>query len=368
MKILHVAEYAKGGIATYLNELVTLQLEESDLDIYIACSKNKFDLSLDIEDSKIKKCDYSRGLLGILKYILFLNKVFKEVSPDIIHIHSTYAGFMARVLFIFKKRPKIIYCSHGWAFLMKTANFKKKAYSIIEYCLSFLTDKIINISNYEQEKAIEYGIPKEKCIRIYNGINKSSDLVCEDMNDINIKLSDNDINLLFVGRYDFQKGLDILFKVFNSDRLNQNIKLFTIGDYVIEESETSSLLNNFPSNITNIGWVDNYQLPKYYSKFDAIIMPSRWEGFGLVAIEAMKYSKPVIASNKGALPEIVIDKISGYLINVEENEDIVSRLNGLEKENLIELGKQGRILFEKTFSSKRMSDEIKRCYLDIYSN
>ena len=59
-----------------------------------------------------------------------------------------------------------------------------------------------------------------------------------------------------------------------------------------------------------------------YSKVDAVVIPSRSEGFGYVALEAMKYSKAIIASRRGALPELVVDKYSGYLFNINNKKRI----------------------------------------------
>lgn len=54
-----------------------------------------------------------------------------------------------------------------------------------------------------------------------------------------------------------------------------------------------------PDNVESIGWINHDEIDSYYSLFDAVIIPSRWEGFGLVAIEAMKNAKAIIVSNRG---------------------------------------------------------------------
>ncbi|MGR5878071.1 glycosyltransferase family 4 protein [Bacillus pacificus] len=93
------------------------------------------------------------------------------------------------------------------------------------------------------------------------------------------------INLLFVGRFDRQKGLDILLEFFNTYNM-EHIDLYIIGDSILENQQLV-----IPNNIKLIGWVENTNIDSYYSLFDAVIIPSRWEGFGLVAIEAMKNKK-----------------------------------------------------------------------------
>ena len=54
-----------------------------------------------------------------------------------------------------------------------------------------------------------------------------------------------------------------------------------------------------PDNVESIGWINHDEIDSYYSLFDAVIIPSRWEGFGLVAIEAMKMLKPLLLVIEG---------------------------------------------------------------------
>lgn len=154
--------------------------------------------------------------------------------------------------------------------------------------LALKTDTIVNISLDEYTNSLKYHLPKNKSTIIYNGISDRS-------NDkrVSLEIEKDCINLLFVGRFDKQKGLDILIDIFKNNNLPK-IKLYIIGEPVVSQAEFQ-----FPQNVINLGWIDNKLLDSYYSDMDAVIMPSRWEGFGLVAIEAMKNRKPVIVSNRG---------------------------------------------------------------------
>ena len=176
-----------------------------------------------------------------------LNKLIDTIQPDIIHIHSTFAGFFTRLpLFVSKKKAKVIYCPHGWSFLMDVSNWKKKLYFFIEKVLSYKTDVIINISKYEYQESINSGLPKSKSTMIYNGVERSSPL-----KNIDLHLDSNKINLLFVGRFDMQKGIDILFDIFKNNNF-ENIDLYTIGNKILNVE--NPLINM--KNVINIGWVE----------------------------------------------------------------------------------------------------------------
>jgi glycosyltransferase involved in cell wall biosynthesis len=362
LKVMHVAEYTKGGVATYLENVISFQKKHSEISkVYLVCSAvhaADFERMM-CEKFQVLKYDYERHPKYFLSAIKKINEYIESVSPDIIHIHSSFAGVFVRLLyFIKRKKAKIVYCSHGWSFLMDTGNVKKRVYAFLEKVLSLKTDKIINISEYEYKNSIKYGLPKEKSITILNGVSNFCDIDFQ-KNDINLKVDKNKINLLFVGRFDKQKGLDILVDFFHKYRL-EHIMLYVIGEPVLGD-----LSFTFPDNIKHLGWVPNQLIDDYYKQFDAVIMPSRWEGFGLVAIEAMKNKLPVIASNRGALPEIIEHNTNGYIFDLNKEEELLNILRGLNKEQLKQMGLKGYKIFKNKFSSESMNESILHVYREL---
>ncbi|MFJ7756510.1 glycosyltransferase, partial [Peribacillus muralis] len=278
----------------------------------------------------------------------------------IIHVHSTFAGLFVRLPLIFlpKKDIKIIYCSHGWSFLMETSLLAKNIYIKIEKSLANVTTKIINISKYEQVESIKVGMPESKSILIYNGTKKIKNKKNYSFNVRDIE--DSKINILFVGRFDRQKGIDILLDVIRNTTL-KNIHLYLIGDSVLSKGDIPF---NLPENVTKIGWVNKEEIDIYYQSIDAVIIPSRWEGFGLVAIEAMKNKKAVIASNRGALPELIIDGTNGFIFDINNINTLNLILESLDKETLKTLGENGYKYYNENFTCENMNIKI----LNVYSS
>lgn len=352
MKILHVGEYVNGGVATYLRTLLSGLQKYDDVENYLLISKYKSQQGWENITKKVFYYKYKRSIFNIFLAIKQIHAVIEDVNPDIIHVHSTWAGLFVRLPYLFRKRKaKIMYQSHGWAFLMDTSKYKKSIYALVEKILSIPTDKIINISNYEQKQAIRYGLNKNKMIMIYNGvedkINKSS---------LKLNWDENKINLLFVGRLDRQKGLDLFLDVYDKMKL-KNIHLYVIG--------TSVLDNNLPKSteyVTYLGWVDNKDIDVYYQTCDAVIMPSRWEGFGLVAVEAMRNLKPVIASNVGALPELIKNNTNGYIFDIKNDKKLKEILLNINKNELQNLGKQARQIYLKKFTDSIFIKNIYKLY------
>ncbi|RGR95841.1 glycosyltransferase [Heyndrickxia coagulans] len=358
---MHVGEIVKGGVATYLKELINFQqkaIGNNNVFLFISQLSEK---NFNLKDSNIMVYNYKRNIFNILGTIFELARYIKKVKPDIIHAHSSFAGLMVRVLYYFsfnKNRPKIIYCSHGWSFLMDIGRFKKKIYLFIEKVLARKTDLIINISKYEHTQALKLGMDKEKLVLIPNGIHRH----CNYDYKPDIILNNNKINILFIGRFDKQKGLDYLLNVFNnnSNYLN-NIKLYTMGESVIHKYKDLQI----PKNVSNIGWVDNKYVDSYIKLFDAIIIPSRWEGFGLVALEGMKNKKALIVSNRGALPDLVIDGHNGFVFNFDNPKSLVSILMKINKKQLNVMGENGYKKFISQYQSDKMNFEILKQYKKV---
>lgn len=357
MKILHVGEYVQGGVATYIKMLLHHPTEK-DIEDYLVLAEEKSDHDWPLEVNRIQYYQYKRSLFGALKTIPKLLNTVDRIQPDIIYCHSTWAGVMMRLPYLLKKqRPAIIYNAHGWAFLRDTATYKKKIYAWIEKLLARCTDAIINVSKYEMNHAIQYGIPSKKLHLIYSGVPK--DGMDEDYSKFDY-YDKNKINLLFVGRFDPQKGVDLLLQAMKNTK-RKDIHITLIGDNVVGNDYLIEKKNS--ENITFLGWIPHDKLAQYYANCDAVVMPSRWEAFGLVAVEAMKYGKAVIASRNGALPELIADEENGLIINFTA-EDVLELLPK-EKNSYREMGVKGRERYINLFTVDNMMNDTLKCYKSL---
>jgi glycosyltransferase involved in cell wall biosynthesis len=248
-----------------------------------------------------------------------------------------------------------VYCAHGWSFTMDVSQLKKRAYAGIETILSTVTDCIINISNHEETKARVYGLPGRKLVTILNGVGQAPN---HDLDGAHF--DSKNINLLFVGRHDPQKGLDLLLEAM-AKVSNSKVHLHVLGDPVVSGG---ARFDNALDNVSFHGWVPRDRVSSYIAAADAIIMPSRWEGFGLAAIEAMRMRKPVIASDRGALPEIVENKRTGFIVNIDRSEQLIDVLQSLQRDELRQMGANAFEEYQKRFTAERMNKQIS----DVYSS
>lgn len=354
IKVLHVGEYVQGGVATYISTLLN-HPEYPDVDDYLICADKNSETKWKIPPDHVQYYPYHRSLMQIPKAMSAIRKAIKQIQPDVIYCHSTWAGLFVRFPMLFLgKSCRVIYNAHGWAFLRDTAEWKRKVYAEVERILQRKTDSIINVSKYEYNAAIRYGLKENNQTVIYSGISPEKGKV-----DPKVKLPLGKINLLFVGRFDPQKGLDVLLNAFNACH-RQDLHLTIIGDNVVGGGIKIEKKNT--DQITFLGWIPHDKLASYYSACDAVIMPSRWEAFGLVAIEAMKYGKPVIVSNRGALPELIEDGRNGFVFEFEKIDQLVEILEKVKLEDLQIISSAN----EKKFNKKYQDRFVKRCTYQLY--
>ncbi|HSB66543.1 MAG TPA: glycosyltransferase, partial [Anaerolineales bacterium] len=151
--------------------------------------------------------------------------------------------------------------------------------------------------------------------------------------------------LLFVGRIEPLKGLDVLIEAIRIMQEDDFIKrnpfcLAVIGGDPDEGIETPdnlemSRIKSLTENaglgdlVTFLGKKSQDSLPYYYSAAEAVVVPSHYESFGMVALEAMACGTPVVASQVGGLAYLVQDGVTGYTVPVDEPAELADRLTTL---------------------------------------
>jgi glycosyltransferase involved in cell wall biosynthesis len=102
--------------------------------------------------------------------------------------------------------------------------------------------------------------------------------------------------------------------------------------------------------------------------FDLFVLPSRREGFGLVLLEAMAASTPVVATRTSAIPEVVEDGQTGTLVPVEDASAMATAIQTvIESESREKTGIRGRERVAEKFSIKSMVQSTEKTYLDLLS-
>ena len=165
-------------------------------------------------------------------------------------------------------------------------------------------------SNYKVDPKKIYIIPPGVDLELFKPIDQK-----EAREEINIQ---NDLKvILFVGRLERLKGLDTLLEALSMID-QEKINLLVVGGLynISEVTRLKKLCNDFNllEKVHFIGSINRTDLKYYYNSSDICVLPSYYESFGLSALEAAACGVPVVASKKGGLSSIVIDKKTGYLL------------------------------------------------------
>jgi len=228
---------------------------------------------------------------------------------------------------------------------------QKRAAVLVERTLARITDKIVCVSKFEYREAINAGIPSGRLEVVYNGTPIENDYIPRK------REPHSAIRLLYVGRFDYQKGIDILCEAVS--RLpSSRFHLTVIGGNVRD----SAVVPEFPPNTSILGWVDRRQLCTYYADCDILIMPSRWEGFAMTPLEGMANGLPVVASDCTSLPELISHGYNGYIFPTGRSAELARILNTIDPAELPVLGERARQTVAERFSIHGMIENTNRVY------
>ncbi|MGY6636095.1 MAG: glycosyltransferase [Erythrobacter sp.] len=182
------------------------------------------------------------------------------------------------------------------------------------------------------------------------------------------------LRVLFAGRFEPRKGYDLALEVAARLRSNDRVSFDFVGGVADEKFvETArGILGAHPlrmDGLTFHGEVERHTLEQLYGSADVVLMPSRFESFGLVAIEAMSAATPVLALARGGLVEVVTDGVSGYLYSDEAGfvEGAAARLRewAQDRRALNTLAASSHRLFAEKFSDAVMAREVAAYYREI---
>ncbi|HEX8612712.1 MAG TPA: glycosyltransferase [Telluria sp.] len=186
---------------------------------------------------------------------------------------------------------------------------------------------------------------------------------------------DDAITVLFVGRLEARKGIDVLLAAIDPVLARHaQVRFRIIGDDTLpmsgaqlsykEHCRQSGRLARWGERVTFEGRVDDATLRAAYRDCDIFVAPSRYESFGLVFVEAMRAARPVIGCAAGGMPEVVSDGVNGLLVTPGDSGALAGAIDTLAASPALRerMGRAGRVLFEDKFISRRMAQESMALY------
>jgi glycosyltransferase involved in cell wall biosynthesis len=359
LRVMHVAETAQGGVGSYIEEIVALQAARHGTEsLCVLLPREHAAHFKRLPPAALHLYEIGkRGRLGTMLHMAAATLAqVRRWRPDVVHIHSTYAGFVLRpLLAALPSRPRIVYCAHGWAFDREASPRLNRVVAAIERIWSRWCDAVVCISHHDAESALRAGIPAQRLVTVTNGI-ADAPTEAGAAAPAPSRWPEHTLRVLFVGRLDRQKGVDVLYAALQ--RLGGQVNALIVGSAVVAAEKGASP----PSNVQFTGWLARDQITALYAAAQVLVVPSRWEGFGLVAVEAMRAGRAVIASRVGGLPEVVEHGVTGLLVEPGDADALAEALQSVSVDTLQTLGAAGRLRFERLFHVQRVGDELDALY------
>jgi glycosyltransferase involved in cell wall biosynthesis len=348
MRILHCAESVTAGVGTVLAQLAEHQISSGDDVICVYPQDENATYALDPRARRVLFDRRGRDLRSLWNFARAIRTAAAREHVDIVHLHSSFAGLVGRLAtFGLPGRPKVVYCPHCFSFLMDGGRIKSAVFALVERALQWRTDKIICVSEHEYQVALRRKLPAHKLEVVRNGIQPAEA-------GRSTRATTGPLKLLFVGRWDRQKGLDVLLRAFQEAQ-RQDLELVVVGGRVKSgpDAEPPALQGEAAARVKYVGWKQGDALLACYLDAHAIVVPSRWEGFAMVPLEGMRVGLPVIASDASSLPEVVVEGITGWLFPSGDSAQLARVLEALTIEDCIRMGSAAQRMFLENFTLKR---------------
>lgn len=357
VRILHCAETIKGGIASYLRELIPLQCAEFGAANVVVLIPASQAAELPVPPGvRVVLFNDGRGRVGnalaLAWQAVALARVFR---PTVAHVHSTFAGATVRpALALGYRQARVVYCPHGWAWDRPMGRLSRRLACLTERMLAHLSDQVVCISAHEVRTAQRCGLAADKLVLVRNAVNT----VPPDPRALARPLTwpAGTRRVLFVGRLDQQKGVDVLWRAL--EKLGPGAHALVAGAAVLADDTAAQL----PRNATLVGWVGPGELETLFAQAELLVVPSRWEGFGLVAAEAMRSGLPVVASAVGGLSEVVEHGVTGLLVEPGSPEALADAISSLTAADLARMGRAGRERVQAHFTMPRLHRDLCTVY------
>lgn len=231
---------------------------------------------------------------------------------DVIHGHSSKGGMMARLAAI-GSGARVVYTPHAISTLDPTlSRLKRLVYHAGEWALALLTDVIVAVSTQEGEHIGTLGVPGRKVTTILNAVEPPEALPREAVRR-ELGLRDDQLAVGFVGRLSRHKAIDVMVDAFASVwRERPGLRLIVIGDG--ELTEPSKARAEAAGCGPAISWLGAREALPYYSAFDLLAQPSRFEGLSYSLLEAAGTGVPVITTDVGGARDVIENGVNGVIV------------------------------------------------------
>ena len=347
--ILHISRTMDIGGAERIVYQLSSDLKDEFDSVHVASTGGLWESELaakGIQHHKILDID-SKNPLTVLKLLTSIRQIIKKNEITIVHTHHRMAAFYIRLLKLVHPKLIHVYTAHNV--------FKDK---LPLYGFALKNAKSVAVGEAVNKNLKEdVGITDSRVI--YNGV-----VLKETDDHVDEIISYGGIKLGCIARLSEQKGLTYLLDAMSLLTV-KDIRLFIVGDGELRnELENKVKELDLQDSVTFLGY--RKDIVECINSFDFCVLPSVFEGFGLVAIEAFMNSKTLVATDIPGLNEVVTNK-NGILVPAKDPAALASAIDKLAMDATLrqELASQAKKDYENRFSYPMFLENYRSLYREI---
>jgi glycosyltransferase involved in cell wall biosynthesis len=372
-KVLQVLEATGAGTAAYISDLL-LNMDLSAFEVSFAFSPIR-------ADERFSNCLQQIARRGIRVYeipmqrnirpledaraLRDLYRLISEQRFDVVHAHSSKAGFLARLAAkLANPAIRTVYSPHAIAISIN------RKYWYLECFAGLLTNVVLGVSRSEHQELATYEfVPRSKLRYATAGIHLAAYTGSFGGRELRerIGIPKDTVLIGSAGRITAQKDPSTFLKA-AAEVLKMGVSAHFVwaGDGDLKPSAYRLARNlGIEQNVTLLGYCSDVR--PFLDAIDIFCLASRYESFGYVTCEAMAMGKPVVATNVSGSNELVQHGETGYLVKVGDTQGLAVALQRLAFDGELRrrMGGAGRERAQKYYDLRRMVREIEQVYREL---
>jgi glycosyltransferase involved in cell wall biosynthesis len=372
MKLIHVIGDSRfggaGRIILRLGQVAQAEGWQVDIlttDITLQRAVKQHGLGLITLDVIRRKIRPLWDLTGLIRLSDFL----RREHYGIVHTHTSKGGFVGRLAARLAGVPVIVHTAHGFAFHERTRPGVRLFYSTLERIASRWCDRIVSVSEFHRQWALELGIcHPPKILAIPNGIAAlaSPEVVPADLRG-ELGVSEDELLILSMARLAPDKGLEYLIEA--AALLLRSEKQFRIviagdGEVRVRLEELAFNLG-VSDRVSLLGFRED--VSDLLAACDLVVLPSLREGLSIALLEAMAAGKPIVATSIGSHRELASQAEIAQLVPPADAPALCEAILRLTQNpaRMARLGAKAQVLFESQYTEQRMLNTYRQLYFDL---
>lgn len=309
-----------------------------------------------------------RDLRGLVKLYDFL----RSHRYDLVHTHTSKAGFVGRVAARCAGIPAIVHTAHSFPFHEESGPLSSFIYRQLERCAARCCDRIVTVSEYHREWGLRWGIgDARKIVAIPNGIGDKNAAATKSPASVRAELqvSPSEIVFLTPGRLFHGKGLEYLIDaapLLAAHIPDRQFRIVLAGEGSLRPAlEARAAAKRVTRDVLFLGF--RADIADLLRAADVVVLPSLHEGMSISLLEAMAAQKPIVATSIGGNLEPTANGAGALIVPPRDASALAKAMTSFALNPLLAAEKslQARHLFEAGHTKRIMVARYRRLYREL---